>query len=64
MISHEIRTCGIALGALLHEVTEEQAAVIRLIKSSLMDTADMAAEMEGFFHVPGMADRYECPCKK
>ena len=46
MVSNEIRNCGIALGALLHEVTEEQAALLRLIKSNLIAAADMAEELE------------------
>jgi len=46
MVSQEIRTNAIALGALLHQVGEEQAAVLRLVKSNLVATADHAEELE------------------
>ena len=52
MVSQEIRNCGIALGALMHQVTPEQAAMIRLIKANLIAAADMAKEMERGFAVP------------
>lgn len=52
MVSQEIRNCGIALGALMHQVTEEQAAMIRLIKGNLIAAADMAKEMERGLVVP------------
>lgn len=52
MVSQEIRNCGIALGALMHQVTEEQAAMIRLIKGNLIAAADMAKEMEQGLVVP------------
>ena len=53
MVSQEIRNCGIALGALMHQVPEEQAAMIRLIKTNLIAAADLAKEMERGFVVPG-----------
>lgn len=46
MVSNEIRNCGIALGALMHQVTEEQAAMLRIIKTNLVAAADMARELE------------------
>ena len=46
MVSQEVRNCGIALGALMHQVTEEQAAMLRLIKSNLIAAADAAEELE------------------
>jgi hypothetical protein len=49
MVSQEIRNCGIALGALMHQVTEEQAAII---KSNLIAAADQAKEMESGLMVP------------
>lgn len=55
MVSQEIRNCGIALGALMHQVTEEQAAMIRLIKSNLIAAADQAKEMESGLMVPPLS---------
>lgn len=52
MVSQEIRNCGIALGALMHQVTPEQAAMLRLIKANLISAADQAKEMEGGLMVP------------
>lgn len=46
MVSQEIRNCGIALGALMHQVNEEQAAMLRLIKTNLVAAADHAEELE------------------
>ena len=52
MVSQEVRNCGIALGALMHSVTPEQAAVIRIIKTNLIAAADMAKELESGLMVP------------
>jgi hypothetical protein len=46
MVSQEIRTNAIALGALMHQVTEEQAAVLRIVKTNLVAAADHAEELE------------------
>jgi ribosome biogenesis protein Tsr3 len=46
MISHEIRTNAIALGALMHQVGPEQAAMLRLIRTNLMAAVDHAQELE------------------
>lgn len=46
MVSQEIRNNAIALGALLHQVGEEQAAVLRLVKTNLVAAADHAEELE------------------
>ena len=46
MVSQEIRTNAIALGALMHQVTEDVAAVLRLIKTNLVAAADHAEELE------------------
>ena len=46
MVSQEIRTNAIALGALMHQVDPEQAAVLRLVKTNLIATADHAEELE------------------
>jgi hypothetical protein len=52
MVSQEIRSCGIALGSLMHQVKPEQAAVLRLVRQNLSVAADEAEEMEGLFEVP------------
>jgi hypothetical protein len=52
MVSQEIRTNAIALGALMHQVDPEQAAVLRLIKSNLIAAADTAEELERSLVVP------------
>lgn len=52
MVSQEIRNCGIALGALMHQVNEEQAAMLRLIKTNLVAAADHAEELEQSLIVP------------
>lgn len=52
MVSTEIRSCSIALGTLFGSVSEEQAAVIRLVRQNLAVAADEAEEMEGLFEVP------------
>lgn len=46
MVSNEIRTNAIALGALMHQVDPEQAAVLRLVKTNLIAAADHAEELE------------------
>jgi hypothetical protein len=46
MVSKEIRTNAIALGALMHQVAPEQAAVLRLVKTNLIAAADTAEELE------------------
>lgn len=46
MISQEIRTNAVALGTLMHQVGEEQAAMLRLIKTNLVAAADHAEELE------------------
>lgn len=46
MVSNEIRTNASALGALMHLVGEEQAAMLRLIKTNLVAVADTAEELE------------------
>lgn len=46
MVSQEIRTNAIALGALMHQVDPEQAAVLRLVKTNLIAAADHAEELE------------------
>lgn len=63
MVSQEIRNCGIALGALMHQVTEEQAAIIRLIKGNLIAAADMAKEMERGFVVPNFKINCDGDCR-
>jgi hypothetical protein len=52
MLSQEIKTNAMALGALLHEVTEDQAAVIRIVRKNLTAVADLAEELEGRLYVP------------
>lgn len=63
MVSNEIRNCGIALGAIMHQVTEEQAAMIRLIKSNLIAAADQAKEMESGLVVPLFKVNCDGDCK-
>lgn len=46
MISQEIRTNAVALGALIPQVGEEQAAMLRIIKTNLVAAADHAEELE------------------
>ncbi len=46
MVSQEIRTNATALGALMHQVTEDVAAVLRLVKTNLIAAADHAEELE------------------
>ena len=52
MVSQEIRTNAIALGALMHQVDPEQAAVLRLVKTNLIAAADHAEELERGLVVP------------
>lgn len=52
MVSQEIRNCGIALDALMHQVAQEQAEIIRIITANLIAAADQAEEMEGGLIVP------------
>lgn len=52
MVSQEIRTNAIALGALMHQVDPEQAAVLRLVKTNLIAAADHAEELERSLVVP------------
>jgi hypothetical protein len=52
MLGKKIKTNALALGALLHEVTEDQAAVIRIVRTNLMELADLAEELEGKLYVP------------
>jgi len=58
MVSNEIRNCGIALGVLMHQVPDEQAALIRMIKRNLIAAADLAEELEAGL-VP-VGTREEC----
>ncbi len=46
MVSNEIRNCAVALGAIMHKINDEQAAMLRLIKSNLIAAADAAEELE------------------
>lgn len=52
MVSHEIRTNAAALGVLMHQVTPEQAAMLRLIETNLVAAADHAEELELGLVVP------------
>lgn len=52
MVSNEIRTNAAALGVLMHQVNQEQAAMIRLIKTNLVAAADHAEELEQGLVVP------------
>jgi hypothetical protein len=53
MVSQEIRNNAAALGVLMHQVSEEQAAMLRLIKTNLVAAADHAEELEHGLQVPG-----------
>ncbi len=55
MVSNEIRNNAAALGTLMHQVTNEQAALIRIVRSNLTAAADTAEEMERNFVVPQIA---------
>ncbi len=52
MVSNEIRNNAAALGVLMHQVTEEQAAMLRLIKTNLVAAADHAEELEHGLRAP------------
>ena len=52
MVSNEIRNNAAALGTLMHQVSNEQAALIRIVRSNLAAAADTAEEMERSFAVP------------
>ena len=52
MVSNEIRNNAAALGTLMHQVSNEQAALIRIVRSNLAAAADTAEEMERNFAVP------------
>lgn len=52
MVSNEIRNNAAALGVLMHQVSEEQAAMLRLIKTNLVAAADTAEELERGLAVP------------
>jgi hypothetical protein len=41
-----------ALGAIMHELNEDQAAVIRIVRQNLMAVADQIEELEGALYVP------------
>jgi hypothetical protein len=56
MVSQEIRTNAIALGALMHQVTEEQAAVLRIVKTNLVAAADHAEELERSLVAPQLEE--------
>jgi hypothetical protein len=55
MVSNEIRNNAAALGTLMHQVSNEQAALIRIVRSNLAAAADTAEEMERNFVVPQIA---------
>ena len=55
MVSNEIRNNAAALGTLMHQVSNEQAALIRIVRSNLAAAADTAEEMERSFVVPQIA---------
>lgn len=55
MVSNEIRNNAAALGVLMHEVSNEQAALIRIVRANLAAAADTAEEMERNFVVPQIA---------
>lgn len=52
MVSNEIRNNVAALGGLLHAVGEEQAAMIRLVRTNLMAVAETAEELERGLYAP------------
>ncbi len=52
MVSNEIRNNAAALGTLMHQVSNEQAALIRIVRSNLAAAADTAEEMERNLVVP------------
>lgn len=52
MVSNEIRNNAAALGTLMHQVSDEQAALIRIVRSNLAAAADTAEEMERNLVVP------------
>ena len=52
MVSNEIRNNAAALGTLMHQVSNEQAALIRIVRSNLTAAADTAEEMERNLVVP------------
>jgi hypothetical protein len=55
MVSNEIRNNAAALGTLMHQVSNEQAALLRIVRSNLAAAADTAEEMERSFVVPQIA---------
>jgi len=44
--SEQIRNCAIALGALMHDVPDEHAALIRVVRQNLQAAADQAQALE------------------
>ncbi len=56
MVSNEIRNNATALGALMHQVTEDVAAVLRLVKTNLIAAADHAEELEQGLVAPKPAE--------
>lgn len=52
MVSQEIRTNAAALGVLMHQVNQEQAEMLRLVKTNLVAAADHAEELERSLVVP------------
>lgn len=52
MVSNEIRNNAAALGTLMYQVSNEQAALIRIVRSNLAAAADTAEEMERNLVVP------------
>ena len=52
MVSNKIRNNAAALGTLMHQVSNEQAALIRIVRSNLAAAADTAEEMERNLVVP------------
>ncbi|GAB7082319.1 hypothetical protein [Megalodesulfovibrio paquesii] len=56
--SEQIRNCAIALGALMHDVPDEHAALIRVVRQNLLAAADQAQALERkplLLVVPGVA---------
>lgn len=46
MVSEKIKSCEVALGTLMHTVSDKDAAVLRRVRENLRGAAELAQEME------------------
>lgn len=52
MVSSEIRSNSAALGVLMHQVSQDQAELLRIVRANLIAAADDAEELERHLLAP------------